>query len=492
MQQKPLLRLARHTAIYGLPTIVGRVLNYLLVPLFTRVFTTGEYGIVTELYAYVAFLFVFLGYGMETAFFRFSTKDDQNRTVFSTITISLLISTIAFLCFAILCADWISLKMGYGSNSEYIKWFALILGFDTLCSIPFAHLRQQGKAVRFAVIRSINIFANIGFNIFFIVICPYLLRSFPGLTIISKIYSSDIGIGYIFISNLIASSLTLLLLLPAFKSFKWKFDVQRWKEMIKYAWPLLILGFAGVVNETADRILLKHLLPADSDIMSQVGIYGACYKISILMTIFIQTYKYAAEPFFFEQMNEKDNKILYARIMNIFVAICAFVFLAIMLNIDLALLLIGKEFRAGSAIIPILLLANLFLGVFYNLSVWFKLTGKTLMGALIAVAGMIITIIFNILLIPSMGYMGAAWATFICYGSMMVISYLVGKKHFPVPYNVLRISGYMLSVVFIYYFSRMIEVENRILGFLINLSLLACYVTGVIYVEKIVSWKRKM
>lgn len=490
MDEKVLARLARHTAIYGLPTIIGRVLNYLLVPLFTRVFDTAQYGIVTEFYAYAAFLFVFLGYGMETAFFRFSNRDDQNQTTFSTISISLLSSTIIFLIFSIVFADSISVTMGYENNSEYIIWFAFILGFDTISSIPFAYLRKQGKAVKFAIVRSINIITNIGFNIFFIVLVPYILKRFPELGFLEMIYNKDIGIGYIFISNLIASILTMVLLLPTYKSLKWRFDMTQWKEMMNYSWPLLIFGFAGVVNETLDRMLLKHLLPQSSDAMSQLGIYGACYKVSILMTIFIQTYKYAAEPFFFEQQKEKDARLLYARIMNYFVAFCSFIFLAIMLNIDLALLLVGKEFRAGEAVIPILLLANLFLGVFYNLSVWFKLTGKTFSGALIALSGMIITIVLNIILIPMMGYMGAAWATFFCYGSMMILSYIVGKKHYPVPYDLIKISGYILSALLIYFLSRMIELESQNLRLIINIILLTCYATVIAFSEKIVKWKK--
>lgn len=459
-------------------------MNYLLVPLYTRVFETAEYGVVTEFYAYVAFLYVLMGYGIETAFFRFSESDENGKTVFSTAFLSLLITSGIFLTVAILFSRSVASAMGYPSNSEYIKWFAIILASDTLCSIPFARLRQLGKASWFAVIRSINIALNIGLNLFFIVLCPLLIARHGDIFILEVLYDPEIGVGYIFISNLIASILTLLLLTPTFRKIRITFDTALWKQMIIYAWPLLILGLAGMVNETFDRILLKHLLPPDSDPMSQLGIYGACYKISILMTLFIQTYKYAAEPFFFEQMKNKDARQLYARMMNYFVAACGVIFLSIMLFIDWAILLVGKEFRSGAGVIPILLLANLFLGIFYNLSVWFKITGKTLHGAFIAVVGMIITIVMNILLIPEMGYMGAAWATLICYGSMMVISYITGRNFYPVPYNVVRIVLFIAASILLAVVGGLLPGPESIMGFMGRIILLTAYLLIILGAEK--------
>jgi O-antigen/teichoic acid export membrane protein len=478
-----LKRLAGQTAIYGLPTIAGRVLNYLLVPLYTRVFEPAEYGVVTEFYAYVAFLFVLLGYGMETAFFRFSKTGDDGKTIFSTALLSLIFSSGIFLLIAILSSGFISSSMGYAENREYIIWFALILGFDSIASIPFARLRQQGKAGKFALIRSINIFTNIGLNLFFLLLCPYILRTYGASALLDLVYDPEIGIGYIFISNLVASSLTMLLLIDTIKGIRLSFNRGIWKQMISYSWPLLILGLAGIVNETFDRILLKYLTPAESNPLVQVGIYGACYKVSILMTLFIQTYKYAAEPFFFEQMKNQDAKILYARVMNYFVAICAFIFAAIMLNIDLVILLVGEEYRVGAPVIPVLLMANLFLGIFYNLSVWFKITGKTLHGAMIAVFGMLVTLGLNFLLIPQMGYMGAAWATLACYGSMMVLSYLIGRRYYPVPYNVLKISLFITSAVLLYYVSTIFQFENPITARIFTSLLLLGYVIFVFMVE---------
>lgn len=480
----PLKRLAGQTAIYGLPTIAGRVLNYLLVPLYTRVFEPAEYGVVTEFYAYVAFLYVLLGYGMETAFFRFSKPGENGKTVFSTALLSLTISTSIFLLAVIGSSASIASSMGYASNREYIIWFAFILGFDALSSIPFAHLRQQGKAARFALIRSVNITFNIGLNLFFILLCPYLLANHGPSAFLDFVYNPEIGVGYIFISNLIASGLTLLLLLPAIKGIQLKFEPGLWKQMFLYAWPLLILGLAGIVNETIDRILLKHLLPPESDPMAQLGIYGACYKVSILMTLFIQTYKYAAEPFFFEQMKNQDARLLYAKVMNYFVAICGFIFVAIMLFIDVVILFIGEEYRVGAPVIPILLMANLFLGIFYNLSVWFKITGKTLGGAMIAVFGMLVTLALNFMLIPKMGYMGAAWATFICYASMMLLSYFAGRRFYPVPYDVLRISSYILLAVLLYYLGTVFQTGNQSISMIYSFLLLSVYVIVVLLTEK--------
>jgi len=483
-QLNPLKRLAGQTAIYGLPTIVGRVLNYLLVPLYTRVFEPAEYGVVTEFYAYAALLFVLLGYGMETAFFRFSKIAENGKTVFSTALVSLTLTGGVFLMVVGGASASIASAMGYATNREYIIWFAFILAFDALCAIPFAHLRQQGKATRFALIRTINIATNIGFNLFFILLCPFLHAKYGPSSFINFIYDPSIGVGYIFISNLLASSLTFLLLLHTLKGIQLKFDPGLWKQMIAYAWPLLIFGLAGIVNETFDRILLKHLLSPESDPMKQLGIYGACYKVSILMTLFIQTYKYAAEPFFFEQMKNQDAKQLYAKVMNYFVAVCGFIFLAIMLFIDIVILFIGEEFRQGAAVIPILLMANLFLGIFYNLSVWFKITGKTLSGAMIAVTGMVITLVLNFLLIPKMGYMGAAWATFFCYGSMMIISWVAGRRHYPVPYDVLRISAFVLLAVLLYYLSTVFKGSGQTVGLFYNFLLLMVYVIVVLIIEK--------
>lgn len=479
-------KLAGQTAIYGLPTIVGRLLNYLLVPLYTRVFAPAEYGVVTEIYAYVAFLFVVLTYGMETAFFRFSTTHADKEKVYGTSLFSLLITSTIFIMIVFSATPTLSLAMGYAANPEYIKWFALILAADAISSIPYAHLRLNNRPIRFAIVKVVNIITNIAFNLLFIVIIPQIIKQNPevaGSTILKYIYNPDIGVGYIFISNLIASALTFIMLVPGMIKARMKPDFQLLKNMLSYSWPLLIFGFAGIINETFDRIILRHMLPDSVDAMAQLGIYGACYKVSILMTLFIQTYRYAAEPFFFDQSGTKNAKITYARLMHYFIIVCLFIFLAIMLNIDIVLLFIGSDFREGAQVIPILLWANLFLGVFYNLSVWFKLTDRTGTGAIISVAGAAVTLFFNILLIPIMGYMGAAWATFICYAFMMIVSWYYGQKYYPIDYNIKAAGFYILLTLVIYTISFYTNKLDRPLEFTLNAMLLLLFLV-IIYLRE--------
>ena len=324
-----------------------------------------------------------------------------------------------------------------------------------IAAIPFAKLRAQNKAKRFAAINMANICINIGLNLFFIILCPVILaHNSDGILAraIHLIYRSDWGIEYIFISNLVASIITLLLLLPQMIRIKWKIDPELWKRMFFYAFPLLFAGMAGIINETFDRIMLRYLLPGSAAMATyQVGIYAACYKISILMTIFIQAYRYAAEPFFFSKSRDKDARVVYARIMDYFIIIVSLIFLVTMVYLDdfIMPILVGKDYWEGKIVIPVLMLANLFLGVYYNLSIWYKLTGKTSWGAWLSVIGAVITLVLNFWWIPRSadhlihGYYGSAWATLICYGSMMVLSYLIGQKHFPVKYNLVKFFGYL-------------------------------------------------
>ncbi|KAF0198365.1 MAG: polysaccharide biosynthesis protein [Bacteroidetes bacterium] len=483
----PLKKLAGQTAIYGLPTILGRLLNYLLVPLYTRVFVPTEYGIVTELYAYVAFLFVILTYGMETAFFRFASQAEFRKKVFGTSLLSLMITSIIFLIIVYGTAPFLSIKLGYTGHPEYVKWFALILAMDAISTIPYANLRLENKPIRFAFVKVSNIVINIGFNLFFILLCPYIIGQFPESTVsglLSHIYNPETGVGYIFISNLIASLVTFVMLFPEVRIKGLSIDRNLLKQMLRYSWPLLIFGLAGIVNETFDRVILKHLLPDKAGAMAQLGIYGACYKVSILMTLFVQTYRYAAEPFFFDQAGKSDARKTYATMMHYFILVCLFIFLGIMLYIDLVMVFVGKDFREGVGIVPILLLANLFLGVFYNLSVWFKLTDRTKTGAAISLAGAAITLILNFILIPVMGYMGAAWATLICYASMMVISYLAGQKHYPVSYNLKSALKYSLLTAAIYTISVVPLTEMPWQKYVINSAMLVLFSAYVFHTER--------
>jgi O-antigen/teichoic acid export membrane protein len=489
----PLKRLAGQTAIYGLTSILGRLLGYLLVPLYTRVFATGEYGTVSVFYSYVAFLMVILTYGMETAFFKFNESEEKKEKVFSTGMFSLIVSSALFLFLAVLFSGTIARWIEYPDHPEYVTWFAWILALDALSAIPFAKLRAMNKAAWFAFVKMAWIISNIGLNLFFLILCPYILKheAWTGLNRLTGfVYSPGEGIGYIFISNLVASALTLVLLSPQIMRIKWQVSAKLWRSMIIYAFPLLFAGMAGIVNETFDRLMLRYLLPQDIA-ASQVGIYSACYKISILMTVFIQAYRYAAEPFFFAQAKEKDAKEVYAKIMDYFIITVSLIFLVTMLYLDdFVMGLIGKEFRSGKGVIPILMLANLFLGVYYNLSIWYKLTCKTIWGAYLSIIGAVITLILNFYWIPRSsdhmiyGYIGSAWATFICYGSMMVISYLVGQKYFPVAYNLKKFAGYLGLAVLIYLVSTKISINHTFLRLFVHTLFLCIFIITAYIVEK--------
>lgn len=420
--------LAGQTAIYGLSSIVGRLLNYLLVPLYTRIFAPAEFGVVSEFYAYITFLMVVYALGMETAFFHFSNKKDRHENVYGNGLTTLLCTTGFFTIILLLFSTPIASALGYPDHADYVRWFAWILAFDTLSTLPFARLRQQNKAMRFALIKLLGIFINIGLNLFFLLVLPSLQNNpAPAVS----------GIGYVFIANLVASGVTLLFLLPELRLMKGgSFSFPLVKEMLIYGFPLLIAGFAGMINETLDRAILKYLITDKSIAMQQLGIYSACYKLSILMTLFVQTFRYAADPFYFSQHHKENSKPLFARVMNYFVLAGCFIFLGVMFYMDIIKHFIGEQYHGGLNVVPILLAANLFLGIYLNMSIWYKLSGKTGYGAWLSILGALITIVFNLWLIPEMGFTGAAWATFICYTSMMLLSYLKGQQVFPVPYEI--------------------------------------------------------
>ena len=489
----PLRKLAGQTAIYGLPSILGRFLGYLLVPLYTRVFSQADYGTVNVFYAYAAFFMIVLTYGMETAFFRFHESQENKEKVFSTALTSLIVTSLTFLFLASVFSNQISGWIGYPDHKEYIIWFAWILAVDALCSIPFARLRAQNRAKRFALIKMINIVIMIGLNLFFILLCPWVMKNYPDSflsSLVLLVYNPDLGIDYVFISNLAASLITLIFLLPQITAIRFNVDRLLLRRMLIYAFPLLFAGMAGIVNETFDRLLLKYLLPPDIS-EAQVGIYGACYKISILMTLFIQAYRYAAEPFFFSHAKEKDAKIIYARLMDYFVIVISLIFLLTMVFLDdFIIRFIGKDFREGRQVIPVLMMANLFMGIYYNLSIWYKLTSKTIWGAWLSAAGAVVTLVLNFWWIPLSadhylhGYMGSAWATFFCYGSMMVFSFLLGQKYFPVKYNLMKFVGYLGGSVILYLISNFVQIGQPVFRILFHTGLILVFIVAVLFIEK--------
>lgn len=481
MALSQLKKLAGQTAVYGLSSIIGRFINYLLVPLYTNIFSPAEYGVVTELYAYSSFLIIIFTYGLETAFFRFAQNENDKDYVFGTSLFSILFSSAFFLIAFGLFIPSLSRSLGYESESYLLWLLLLILLTDSLTAIPFARLRQQGKAWKFATLKIINIAFNILLNLLFLLWIPYLQKhgySFSGW------FNAQIGVGYVFISNLLANLITLLLLLPSFK-IKTGFNFDLWKRMMRYSLPLLVAGLAGMVNETFDRAMLKYLITDKNDAMTQLGIYGANYKISILMTLFIQTFRFAAEPFFFSQSKEKNAKEMYAIVMKYFILFGLFIFLLVTLYLHFVQYFIGKDFREGLKVVPILLLANLFLGIFFNLSIWYKLTNKTNYGAYLAVFGATITIVLNFVLIPWFGYLGAAWATLICYVSMTVLSFLWGNRFYKVKYPLREISLYFILSIIIYYISTLFEFNSTLCLTVANSLLMFVFLAIVYFREKI-------
>jgi len=483
----PLKRLAGQTAIYGLSSIIGRLLNYLLVPLYTRVLIPSEYGEVTEMYAYVSILWVMLTYGMETTFFRFSQSEKNKPRVYGTAFSALVVSSLIFGILVLINSQVIANWLGYPDNQNYVIWFGLILAFDAIASIPFAKLRQQNRPIRFATIKLINIGLSIGLNLFFILLCPYILANHPdGLLseAISTFFKPEMMVGYIFISNLIASAITLLLLLPElpFKNFSINFILL--KKMLAYTWPLLIVAIAGSINLSLDKILLPRLLPSGTDVMAQVGIYGACYKVSIIMTLFVQTFRYAADPFFFAEADKSDSRKIYADVLNYFTIAVSIIFLVVTLYLDIVIRFIGEAYREGEGVIPILLLGNLFLGIFYNLSIWYKLTNQTIFGAILSIIGAGITISLNFLLIPIIGYYGSAWAAFFAYFVMMVLSYFLGRKYFKVPYNLQKFFTYLGLAIALYLISSVIPFSSPAIKYVVSTALLLIYIIVIFFGER--------
>jgi len=485
----PFKKLASQTAIYGLPTIIGRLLNYFLVPLYTYNFSTSEYGTVNEMYAYVSFLLIVLTYGMETALFNFSRLHEDpadggagKQKVYSTILTCVTLTSAVFIAGLTIFSQPIANTIRYPNHPEYVTWFALILGLDAVSSIAFAKLREQNKAKKFALIKTLNIGVNIFFNVFFLWICKSEFDAGKNSSL-AGFYNPQIGIGYIFISNLIASVVTLLVLLPSILKAKFVLDKSMLKNILPYALPLLVAGLAGMTNETMDRILLKYLLPADVA-LEQVGIYGACYKISIIMTMFVQTFRFAAEPFLFYKPKKKDSKQNYARVLDYFVIICMIIFLGTMMNISWIQYFVGRDFRSGLNVVPILLMANFCLGVFFNLSIWYKLTGQTKWGAYLTIFGAVITLMGNFVFIPLYGYMASAWATLICYAGMMVLSYFIGNKHYPVNYNLKRTLGYLSLALLLFALSNYLEIKSDALDIAAKNFLLVLFVIIVFIFER--------
>ncbi len=449
-----LKKLAGQTAVYGLSSIVGRFLNYLLVPIYTRVLDPTEYGASSWFYAIAAFVGVIYTYGMETAFFRFAQKEGVDKDkVFATSAISVALTSLIFSGLIIFFATPLAVWTKNEGRELYFIFFAIIFAADALTTIPFARLRQQNEPLRFAMLRLLSIGVNIGLNLLFYIAIPFL--STRGL--LAPLDTEGVSIKWMFIANVLSSVVILPFFFNELKLLTLGLDKILWREMFIYAYPIIFMGLAGMINETIDRVMLKEMIPDQAYAEAQIGIYSANYKLSIIITLFIQAFRFGAEPFFFAKAKAEDSRIVYARVMQYFMLICATIFVAVLLYLDIFKGFIGEKYHEGLTVVPILLMANLCLGAYYNLSIWYKLTDKTKMGAIVSLIGAAITLILNWLWIPTMGYVGSAWATLICYFSMAAMSFGMGQKHYPVPYPTRRIASYLALALTAYFGSEMLQ-----------------------------------
>ena len=447
-------KLAGQTLWYGVPTITRRFLGYIMnltLPLiFAQPSTTAD---LTQIYAIIPFLNVLFTYGLETAYFRFSRDHDQ-KEVYNTLSVSLISSTIFFTVVLLIFKDNIAQWANLDKHPEYITWMAAIIFFDAISTLAFARLRQENRPKKYAFATLAGVLINISVVALFLAIIPKYVQDNPD-TFFGTFYNKDIGIGYYLIGNLAGSVLTFLILRKEFSQIRFSFDLALWKKVMQYAYPLIIVGMGGMVNDMLSRLIYQHVVDLpEEQAKHELGIFGNIYRLAVLITIMIQAFRMAAEPFFFNQSKEENAPRTYARIMKFFVIACCFMFLFVSLYIDV----FAWFFQAinkpawieGLNIVPLLALGNIFLGVYYNLSIWYKLTNKNMMGAAITIGGAVITIVLNILLIPKLHYLGAAIATFCCYLFMMIASYILGQKHFPVPYARKKLIAYIVLVVIIY------------------------------------------
>ncbi|MBV8255019.1 MAG: oligosaccharide flippase family protein [Chitinophaga sp.] len=450
-------KLAGQTIYYGLSNIISKLLNYLLTPFYLGIISASAFGEMSTAYSYVPFANIVLTYGMETAFFRFAKKDKEQQ-VLSTSMISLIFSTIGATLLLFLLQSPITHShsgemAGMAGHASFYFYIVMIMAFDALTAIPYAQLRLENRPLRYAYIRIANIVTNIGFNIFFLKICPMLYSS--GHHWVPDVLGGGATLGYIYLSNMLASGLTLVMFLPQIRRIKWEFNSGLWKEMIVYALPLIIVGMAGMVNETFDRAwFLPTFLPGSDEEKKKalIGIYSANYKLAILINMFIQGFRLGAEPFFFKQAEQENPQKVYARIMKIFVILLCAMFLFVSLYLSVWKIFLRKpEYYEGLRIVPLLLMGYIFLGIYYNLTIWFKLTNNTRAGAVITLISAGLAFLLNWWWIPIMGYFGAALATMVCYLVQMIICYVWGQKHYPVPYHLPKILTYITLAIGGYY-----------------------------------------
>ena len=481
-------KLAEQTVWYGASSIAARFLNYLLTPYLTGVLAVSGYGEMSLVYAAIPFLNVIFTYGIETAYFRFSHKEGFKKDIYSTSSISIFISTIFLTTLLLLSHTSVAHWLRLDDHPEFITYSALIIALDTLSTLPFARLRQEGRPRKFALIRITSILITIGLTYFFISVCPKIVANDP-TGLVAKYYIKNYGVGYVILANLIGSFITLILLSRELFAFKWKFNATVWKQIMIYSLPLIIAGFGGMINETFDRIMLGWWAPVHSveAAKNEVAIYSGCYKLSILISLFIQAFRMGAEPFFFKQSEGENPQRTYARVMKFFVIAITVMFLTVALYLDIWKYFLSKKtYWTGLKVVPILLLANMFLGIYYNLSIWYKLTHKTISGAYITIIGAVITLVINYVFIPYYSYMACAWATFFCYGSMMVISFIWGQKAYRIPYAWKKLCAYIIIVILLFFVHRTVIhfFNNRLVNISAASFLLLIYLLFIMNIER--------
>lgn len=467
--------LAKDTAIYGLSSIIGRFLNYLLVPLYTAKLTaaSGGYGVITNVYAYTALLLVILTYGMETTFFRFANKEGEDpKTVYGTTLKTVGATSLLFVALVMVFLPGISGWMGYNAHPEYVGVMATVVALDAFQCIPFAYLRYQRKPIKFATLKLLFIFLNIGLNLLYFVVLPAIHKSHPGA--VSAIYDPAVGVGYAFFINLACTALITFFFWKELKGFAYKFDGALLRRMLGYSWPILVLGIAGILNQTFDKMAFPKIYDDAANADAQLGIYGAATKIAMIMALITQAFRYAYEPFVFGKSNDKDNRETYAQAMRYFIIFTLLAFLTVMAWIDLFKYIIAPDYWSGLKVVPIVMAAEIMMGIYFNLSFWYKLIDKTIWGAWFSGIGCAVLIIVNIIFVPKYGYIACAWGGFAGYGVAMVLSYLVGQRYYPIRYPMRDIAIYAVLAA-VLFAAMQLPVGNAWLAFAYRTVLLIVF-----------------
>ena len=477
--------LAKQTAIYGFSTVVPRFLNYGIVTFFyTRIFTKAQYGVITELYAWMVLLLIVLTYGMETGFFRFSQNKDNYEKVYSTTLLSLLFTSSAFLILVNIFIGPVSAAFNYKDNHDYIRMFAAIVSIDAFAAIPFARLRRESRPVLFSIIKIANVVITLIAVVFLLVIAPGLYEKSHGW--FRQVYDPGFGVGYVFLANLIGSASTLLMLLPFIIITKPVFDKIIWAKMMNYSFPLLITGLSGSINDTLDKVILRRMTGEESG-LATVGEYGAGYKIAVLMALFIQMFRFAAEPFFFERAKYENAKETYAFVMKYFIIIMLLVYLGINLYISGFQLIIDKDMRGAITVVPIVAMGYLFYGIYINHSIWYKINDLTRFGIYITLIGAVITVLINVLFIPVYGYMASAWAHVASYGSMIIMSFVFAEKRYKVNYDMKQYVPYFLLAITMVTCGRYFKYPGIAAELIINTVLMLIFIGYAQYKDKLLS-----